>query len=142
MGLTSHLIAFGLGYALGTPDGRRRVVELANRPEVKQAKEKAWDVAGDAGLAARNKLRSRSSSGGGEASTTSTPVTGAGTTASAEEATDVLPGDALGTGPLATDAGAAPLGSAPLFEDVTAGRSGSRTTPAATDPNATGPDRA
>jgi hypothetical protein len=34
-------LIFGAGYALGRPEGRRKVAELAQRPEVKQAREQA-----------------------------------------------------------------------------------------------------
>jgi hypothetical protein len=63
MGLVTHAIAFGLGYALATPEGRARLTglrdqgaELARRPEVKQVRERAWDAVGEAGLTARNRL--------------------------------------------------------------------------------------
>jgi hypothetical protein len=87
MGLTTHAIAFGLGYALATPEGRARLVglrdqgaELAKRPEVKQVRERAWDAVGDAGLAARNKLTARraGSTGSGSSGTALTGGTGTG----------------------------------------------------------------
>lgn len=92
MGLTTHAIAFGLGYALATPEGRARLVglrdqgaELARRPEVKQVRERAWDAVGDAGLAARNKITARrsgttgtGSSGTGSSGTALTGGTGTG----------------------------------------------------------------
>lgn len=74
MGLVTHAIAFGLGYALATPEGRARLTglrdqgaELARRPEVKQVRERAWDAVGEVGLTARNRLAARraGSSGGG-----------------------------------------------------------------------------
>ena len=34
-------LIFGAGYALGRPEGRRKIAELAQRPEVKQAREQA-----------------------------------------------------------------------------------------------------
>jgi hypothetical protein len=87
MGLTTHAIAFGLGYALATPEGRARLVglrdqgaELAKRPEVKQVRERAWDAVGDAGLAARNKINARrtgsTGSGSSGATSTGTALTG------------------------------------------------------------------
>lgn len=67
MGLATHAIALALGYALGNPEGRAQLValrgraqEAAKRPEVKQARERAWDLAGEAGVAAKNKLTARS----------------------------------------------------------------------------------
>ena len=63
MGLTRYALVFGLGYALGRPDGRRRLgdlgqqtVELTRRPEVKRLRERSWDLAGDTVRAARKKL--------------------------------------------------------------------------------------
>ena len=41
MGLLRMALIFGAGYALGRPEGRRKVAELAQRPEVKQAREQA-----------------------------------------------------------------------------------------------------
>jgi len=87
MGLVTHAIAFGLGYALATPEGRARLTglrdqgaELARRPEVKQVRERAWDVVGEAGLTARNRLAARraGSSGAGSSGDTSTGGTGTG----------------------------------------------------------------
>jgi hypothetical protein len=87
MGLTTHAIAFGLGYALATPEGRARLVglrdqgaELVKRPEVKQVRERAWDVVGDAGLAARNRINARrtGTTGSGSSGATSTGGTGTG----------------------------------------------------------------
>jgi hypothetical protein len=84
MGLVTHAIAFGLGYALATPEGRARLsglrdqgAELAQRPEVKQVREKAWDAVGDAGLAARNRLTARRAGSTGSGSAGSTGSAGA-----------------------------------------------------------------
>jgi hypothetical protein len=41
MGLLRMALIFGAGYALGRPEGRRKIAELAQRPEVKQAREQA-----------------------------------------------------------------------------------------------------
>ena len=66
MGLATHAAAIALGYLLGSPAGRARLAalggkgrELAARPEAKRARERAWDVAGEAGLAAKNRLTAR-----------------------------------------------------------------------------------
>ena len=71
MGLATHALALALGYALGNPEGRAKLVALRGRageaakqasarPEVKQAREKAWDLAGEAGAKAKNRLTSGS----------------------------------------------------------------------------------
>lgn len=60
-------MAFGVGYAVATPEGRRQlaslqaqVTQLLRRPEAKQLRERGWDIAGDKALAARNWVQSRS----------------------------------------------------------------------------------
>ncbi len=51
MGLISHGIAFGLGYAVARPDGRRqlreRLLELSRRPEVTRMTERGRTIAVD-----------------------------------------------------------------------------------------------
>jgi len=41
MGLVRTALIFGVGYALGRPEGQAKVVELAKRPEVAQARHRA-----------------------------------------------------------------------------------------------------
>jgi hypothetical protein len=41
MGLVRTALIFGVGYALGRPEGQAKVVELAKRPEVAQARHQA-----------------------------------------------------------------------------------------------------
>lgn len=67
MGLISHGLAFGLGYTIGRPDGRRQLTELGrkaaeltNHPEVKRLRERGWDLAGNTARAARTKLTATS----------------------------------------------------------------------------------
>lgn len=82
MGLLSKALVFGLGYALGHPEGRRRLSQLQGQatgltkhPQVVKVKEQAWDVAGDQALAVKNRVaKARSTSKGGAAST-GTPST-------------------------------------------------------------------
>ena len=61
MTLIKYGLAAGIGYYLGQPEGRRQlvrlrqqVVELIRRPQVKQLRERGWDVAGERALAAKN----------------------------------------------------------------------------------------
>jgi hypothetical protein len=61
MGLTKYGLAVGIGYHLGQPLGRQQllwlrqqVIGLARRPAVRKLRERAWDVAGECALAARN----------------------------------------------------------------------------------------
>ena len=61
MGLISHVIAAGIGYYAGQPEGRRQLeklrrqaVEYAHGPEVKRLRERGWDAAGEGALAARS----------------------------------------------------------------------------------------
>lgn len=63
MGLARYALAFGLGYTLGRPDGRRHLtdlgqqaVELTKRPEVTRLRERGRDLAADSVRAARKKL--------------------------------------------------------------------------------------
>jgi hypothetical protein len=41
MGLVRTALIFGAGYALGRPEGRSKIAELAKRPEVAQLREQA-----------------------------------------------------------------------------------------------------
>jgi hypothetical protein len=61
MGLISHVIAAGIGYYAGQPDGRRQLdklrrqaVEYAHGPQAKRLRERGWDVAGEGAHAAKN----------------------------------------------------------------------------------------
>ena len=61
MGLMSHVIAAGIGYYAGQPEGRRQLeklrrqaVEYARGPEAKRLRERGWDVAGEGVHAAKN----------------------------------------------------------------------------------------
>lgn len=63
MGLVRYALAFGLGYAAGTPAGREKLKglpaqlsTLAQRPEAKQVQEKGKAVAGKAVDAAKERL--------------------------------------------------------------------------------------
>ncbi len=75
MNLISHAMAFGLGYTLGRPDGRRalgrlgtRATRLARRPEVVELRERGWDLAAERAAALRSAVGRRSRrAGSGEA---------------------------------------------------------------------------
>ncbi|GAA3043057.1 hypothetical protein GCM10010464_03860 [Pseudonocardia yunnanensis] len=61
MGLISHVIAAGIGYYAGQPDGRRQLeklrrqaVEYAHGPQAKRLRERGRDVAGEGAHAAKN----------------------------------------------------------------------------------------
>jgi hypothetical protein len=61
MGLISHVIAAGIGYYAGQPEGRRQLeklrrqaVEYAHGPEAKRLRERGRDVAGEGVHAAKN----------------------------------------------------------------------------------------
>ena len=67
MGLITHAVVLGLGYALGRPDGRHRVDlvrgkagELTRHPGVKRLRERGWDVVGEQLYAASNLMTRRS----------------------------------------------------------------------------------
>jgi hypothetical protein len=125
MGLVTHAIAFGLGYALATPEGRARLTglrdqgaELARRPEVKQVREKAWDAVGDAGLAARNRLAARragssdtGSSGSALSGTAASGTAASGTAASGTAESGTAASGAAATG--GTGTGDSPATAAP-----------------------------
>jgi len=68
MKLLTKALVFAAGYAVGHPEGRRRLQELTKQakhnPKVKQAKERAWDVAGDQALAVKNRVAKRVDSAG------------------------------------------------------------------------------
>jgi hypothetical protein len=78
MSLFTKALIFGAGYALGHPQGRRQLVQareqasrLAQNPRVVQAREHAWDVAGDQALAVKNRVagaKFRRSAGSGASS--------------------------------------------------------------------------
>jgi hypothetical protein len=61
MGLISHVIAAGIGYYAGQPDGRRQLeklrrqaVEYAHGPQAKRLRDRGRDVAGEGAHAAKN----------------------------------------------------------------------------------------
>jgi hypothetical protein len=61
MGLTKYGLAFGIGYHLGRPDGRRQlrwlrqqIIGLARRPAVRNLRERGWDIVGECALDAGN----------------------------------------------------------------------------------------
>lgn len=90
MGIMSHGLAVGLGYLLGRPDGRQRLVQvgqqatdLAKRPEVAQLRERGKGLAAEQAKLVKEKVlvRARSNDGtpgpaDGDATATAT-VTGA-----------------------------------------------------------------
>jgi hypothetical protein len=45
MGLFSHALAVGAGYALARPEARRKLVELAQHPKVTQLRDQSQDMA-------------------------------------------------------------------------------------------------
>ena len=74
MGLLSHAVAFGLGYALATPGGRKQAqklqaqaTDLMHRPEVKQLQERAKTTAGKKVQAAKSRLGNHGESSNGTA---------------------------------------------------------------------------
>lgn len=80
MGLVRYALAFGLGYAAGTPAGRERlkglpaqVSALAQRPEAKQVQEKGKAVAGKAVDAAKGRLGGTSSGDSASGNHSATP---------------------------------------------------------------------
>jgi hypothetical protein len=90
MGLTKYGLAVGIGYHFAQPQGRqqllwlrRQVIDLARRPAVRQLRERAWAIATERALAARNlaaeKLPAKSK---GAAATTGIPADGAAPTGS------------------------------------------------------------
>jgi hypothetical protein len=122
MGLVTHAIAFGLGYALATPEGRARLTglrdqgaELARRPEVKQVREKAWDAVGDAGLAARNRLAARraGSSDSGSSGSALSGTAASGTAASGTAASGAAATGGTGTGDSPATAAPTPVAVVP-----------------------------
>lgn len=135
MGLATHAAAIALGYLLGSPEGRARLAalggkgrELAARPEVKQARERAWDLAGEAGLAAKNTLTARTrrenagaagaGSGGAAAGggTSGSPTAGSETSGSGT-AGSAASGEPAGT---AADAFASATADSPAADPATA----------------------
>ena len=45
MGLLSHAMAAGVGYALARPEARQKLVDLAQHPKVKQLRDQGQDLA-------------------------------------------------------------------------------------------------
>ncbi len=87
MGLGSHVLALGIGYVLGHPQGRERarqvpaqVRELANRPETARLVERGKSLSGQAVQTAKQRLN-RSGGPGSGASTSGTTGTGTPNTA-------------------------------------------------------------
>lgn len=146
MGFATHAIALALGYALGNPEGRARLValqsrageaakEASRRPEVKQVRERAWDIAGEAGAAARNKLTTRSrreaagsapSAGGAATTAGSATVTGSAAT-DTSTITGMSTGTTTTTGTTATTGTTGPSGRGTTGPTGTATSEGSTT---------------
>jgi hypothetical protein len=96
MGLGTHALAFGLGYALGHPTGRERarqvpgqLRELAARPETAQLAEKGKSLAGQAVQTVKQRVNGSSDTGAttgtGPLADHGAPTTGdAGPTATGE----------------------------------------------------------
>ena len=59
MGLFSHAVAVGIGYLLGSPQGRERVTELARRPEVVRLAERGKTVAVEQAGSVKQKVLAR-----------------------------------------------------------------------------------
>lgn len=74
MGMISHGVVFGLGYACARPEGRRQllvlreqVLQLARRNEVTQLRDRAWHVATRKVKAANVSLTQKAHRGSGTA---------------------------------------------------------------------------
>ena len=82
MGIISHGVALGLGYACARPEGRRRLLvlrdqmlQLARRNEVTQLRDRAWHVATSKVMTANVSLAQKARRGSGNTGTA--PVAGA-----------------------------------------------------------------
>jgi hypothetical protein len=88
MGMIGYVIAAGIGYYAGQPEGRRQLrilrrhaADLARSPEVRRLRERGWDLVGDGALATKNlaaKTRSKSNPADGRQVSTPPQLPGAG----------------------------------------------------------------
>lgn len=98
MGLLSHGLAVGLGYMLGRPEGRQRLVqvgqqaaELRNHPKVAQLTERGKDAAAEQAKMVRHKVKVRVRPSHFPASADTAPTTPlAGTTVAEDSEAAVL----------------------------------------------------
>lgn len=56
MGLLSHAVAVGVGYALARPEARRKLADLAQHPKVKHLRDQGQDLATTGLHMAKNRL--------------------------------------------------------------------------------------
>ncbi len=68
MGLVRAALIFGAGYVLGRPEGRAKVAELANRPEVAQLRQQAASTVAGSVKSGKEQLTKATGRAGGNAS--------------------------------------------------------------------------
>ena len=68
MGLVRTALIFGAGYVLGRPEGRAKVAELANRPEVAQLRQQAASTVASSVKSGKEQLTKATARAGGNAS--------------------------------------------------------------------------
>jgi hypothetical protein len=68
MGLVRTALIFGAGYVLGRPEGRAKVGELANRPEVAQLRQQAASTVASSVKSGKEQLTKATARAGGNAS--------------------------------------------------------------------------
>src|SRR5689334_9953920 len=68
MGLVRAALIFGAGYVLGRPEGRAKVAELANRPEVAQLRQQAASTVASSVKSGKERLTTATGRAGGNAS--------------------------------------------------------------------------
>ncbi len=102
MGLISHALAMGVGYVLGRPDTRQKLIELAHHPKAQQLREQGQNLATDGLHTAQHRL-------GLTADTKPTPAGEATLSAPSPARQSPAPAAAVdidaGTWPLSKDAG-------------------------------------
>ncbi|HVL85466.1 MAG TPA: hypothetical protein VM367_14435 [Pseudonocardia sp.] len=130
----SHVLAVGLGYTLGRPDGPRRLGELLHRPEVRRLRKRGRDLAGDGAQALKRRVGERAGRRGRKADAAGD---GADDVTAGPGARDAAQAD-TGTGGLAPAAGFA--GSTPV-DDTQAVITGLPAPPRAAQPSPPGEDR-
>jgi hypothetical protein len=73
MGLARTALIFGAGYVLGRPEGRAKVAELANRPEVAQLRQQAASTVASSVRSGKERLTKATARAGGNAAEQDSP---------------------------------------------------------------------
>jgi hypothetical protein len=144
MGLLRMALIFGAGYALGRPEGRHKIAELAQRPEVKQAREQAVSTVSSGLETGKQRLSGKVSSAKDKNRGPSFPESGARPDGGPSVTAADLPptsGSPSGTASNASSLGTTSPGTTSPGRSASTPASPSPTSPSPTSPSPTSPSQ-